>query len=312
MPSSRISLADHVLSMFTIGFLRLSAALPLGFVRAFAVGLGRVALFLLPRLHRVGMQNLDLAYGDSISRAEKKRILRGAMDNLALVTAEFSRVPQLAGQGSVDWVDIEGADHVDLSGGCILACGHLSNWEYMASAIARRGLPVSVVVRPMGHPRVNELVDATRRAGGFGTIPKVRAAVDVFRRLRAGELVGVMIDQSPRESAVPVTFFGKPCWATAAPVLFAVRGKAPVYLAKMRRKPNGRYVMSASPEIKMVRTGDFRQDLLDNTQRLQDALEAAVREHPEQWLWFHRRWKARPQLEAEWNARAKRDNDATE
>ena len=312
MSSSSISLADHVLSLFTIGFLRVSAALPIAFVRAFAVGIGRVALFLLPRLHRVGMQNLDLAYGDTLSSAEKRRVLRGAMDNMALVAAEFSRLPLLAGQGSVPWVDVEGVEQVDLARGGILISGHLGNWEFMASAVARHGVKIAEVVRPLRHPRVNEIVDATRRAGGFDTIPKAKAAVEVFRRMRAGELVGVLIDQAPRESAVPVTFFGKPCWATAAPVIFAVRGKAPVHLAVMRRKPDGRYALRVSPAITLTRSGDFRQDLLENSQRLQDALEAEIRENPEQWLWFHRRWKARPQLEAEWNARAKRDNDTTE
>ena len=35
-------------------------------------------------------------------------------------------------------------------------------------------------------------------------------------------------------------------------------------------------------------------DVIENTRRCQAAVERAIRQHPEQWLWIHRRWKTRP------------------
>ena len=49
-----------------------------------------------------------------------------------------------------------------------------------------------------------------------------------------------------------------------------------------------RHVLRFYPPVEM--TGDAVLD----TQRVQSALESAIREYPGQWLWMHRRWKTRP------------------
>jgi Kdo2-lipid IVA lauroyltransferase/acyltransferase len=37
---------------------------------------------------------------------------------------------------------------------------------------------------------------------------------------------------------------------------------------------------------------------VEDTRRIQHAIEMAIRETPDQWLWIHRRWKTRPEGEA--------------
>lgn len=306
MPRTGPSLGDHVLAALAVGYLRLTALLPLSWARGITVALGRVALRVVPRLHRVGMDNLDLAYGDSIPQNEKRRILRGAMDNLALTAAEFSRLPSLRGDASAAWVDIVGAENVDATRSGILVGGHHSNWELMATCVPRYGIHMAVVVRPLRHPALNQAIDRIRQGAGSDTVPKEGAGPEVIRRLKTGDFVGVLIDQSPRESAVPVSFFGQPCWATAAPVMLAIRSKAPIVPAMMSRRADGRYLLRALPPIHVERSGDLRRDLVEYSQRIQDVFEAHVRAYPEEWLWFHRRWKPRPQLQAEWDAKSKK------
>jgi KDO2-lipid IV(A) lauroyltransferase len=83
--------------------------------------------------------------------------------------------------------------------------------------------------------------------------------------------------------------------------MIAVRAKMPVVPVALTRKAGGGYVLRFYEPISMVRTGNLRDDLVNYSQACQDALERMVRENPEQWLWLHRRWKARPQLAAEWD-----------
>lgn len=300
-------MGDRVVTALVAGYLTVSRVLPLPLVRAVTLGLGRLALRVYPRLWRVGMQNLDLAYGESIPLARKRAILRGAMDNMALVAAEFSRLPTMLGKGSHATVSIEGGEHIDLSRPGLFFSAHISNWELMAACTRRFGVEMAIVVRPLRQAGLNALVDATRRAAGSETIGKDDASTEIFARLKAGKHVGLLIDQAPRDNAVPVKFFGQPCWATIAPVMIAVRAKVPVYPVSMYRKANGHYVLRAHPPMTLARSGDLRRDIEVNTQRFQDELEAMIRENPDEWLWFHRRWKARPRLAEEWAARKQRD-----
>lgn len=306
MPKRRNPLLQKMLALTALTFGALTRLLPLPVNRFIAVQLGRAAYWVIPRIRKDGLANLNLAYGDALSTAQKKHILKGAVRNLALVAAEFTHMPRLAKQSFAGFVTLEGLENCDLNRGFLLIGAHLGNWEWMASVLASRGIRMAEVVRPFDEPWMNRAVDAVRRGGGIETIAKHEAGTEVMRLLKQGWAVGILVDQSPRENGVPASFFGNACWATIAPVMVAVRSKVPVHPLFMVRGADGRYTMRIDPAIEMVRHGDLRQDMLENTQRCQDILEAMVREHPEQWLWLHRRWKDRPRLRREWDAKMSR------
>lgn len=291
----------------TIAFVRLTGWLPLEVSRSVGRFFGRLAYYVLPRGRKVAMANLDLAFGDVLTRAEKVRIVKRAMESVAIGAAEFARIPALRGKLLESQVRWAGFERIDASRGCLVIGAHLGNWEWMAPALHARGCRMAVVVRPLDEPRLNRMVDRTRRAGGVRTLEREGAGREVIRLLREGWVVGVLIDQNPRSSAVPVRFFDQPCWATIAPVMAALRARVPVHAIRMTREPEGTYTFEILPATSMTRTGDLRRDLVENTQRCQDVIEGLIRRYPEQWLWFHRRWKKRTRLEMEWQARLARD-----
>lgn len=303
MARNRKAVLQRALALLVIAFGKLTLLLPLSASRALTRALGRLAYYVIPRIRKVGMANLDLAYGDSLPRAEKIRILRSAVDNVAMVAAEFSRMPRLYAQGFSGLVRVEGMEHIDKTKGFLAIGGHLGNWEWMASVMVAYGFRTAEVVRPFDDRLMDAAIDGTRRGGGIVTIPKDDAAREIVRKLKEGYIVGVLIDQCPRENAVPAVFFGAPCWATIAPAIIAARTKAPIHPVFMIRDADGRYTLRFYPAMDLVHSGHMRQDLQENTQRCQTAFEQIVRENPGQWLWFHRRWKERGRLEREWSAR---------
>ncbi|MCH7959215.1 MAG: lysophospholipid acyltransferase family protein [Candidatus Hydrogenedentes bacterium] len=296
-----------ILTSLALGFLKFTSWLPLRVCRSFGKGLGRLAFYIVPRVRRVGLANLDLAYGDSLTPSEKTRLLKRTCAHFGTVFAEFSHLPKSDAYQEQGLFRIVGKEHFDTSRGALMISAHLGNWEYMAAMFKPFGIPSVGVVRSFDDPRLDRAVNELRRKGGFEPLPKNEAGPEVIRLIRDGTVVVILVDQSPITNGVPATFFGKPCWATVAPAMIALRTSAPIHFIATIRDADGGYTLHCSPPLKIETTGNFREGLIAITQQCQDAIEELVREYPEQWLWMHRRWKERPVLEAQWQKRTKKD-----
>lgn len=303
MARRRNPVVRHTLYGLTWLFFSVTRMIPLSVSRNIGVFLAGIACRVVPRVWTTGRANLDLAYGDSLSGEEKRRILRASVRNLGLVAAEFSHIPKLMADGFDRYVVVKGFENIDLARGGILLGAHQGNWEWMLPVSRILGLKTAAVVRQFDDPRVEALVYGVRRESGSKIVPKTNAMGTLLKEIRNGAQVGVLGDQNPRENAVPVTFFGQQTWATIGPALLAMRAKAPIYPISVVRTETGKYLFEFCPALDLVYTGHMMDDLQANTQRCQDALEAIIRQHPEQWLWLHRRWKRRERLEQEWAAR---------
>jgi KDO2-lipid IV(A) lauroyltransferase len=177
-----------------------------------------------------------------------------------------------------------------LGKGVLVATGHLGNWELSAFAHAYLSAPMNIVVRPIDNRRIDALVESRRELSGNRAISKKDAARGILRALAAGEAVGVLIDQNTTaDQGAWIDFFGIPACAGSAFVKLAHHSGAPVIPGyALWSDKEGRYVLQFEPAVEI--TGDVAQD----TQRVHARLEAAIRKHPDQWLWIHRRWKTRP------------------
>ena len=296
-PSRRIqSLLAHALCGLT-------RVLPLPLARALGRGMFRTVLTVIPRLRRIGMENLDTAFGDTLDRRAKEDILRQAAENLGLVAAEFSRIPLVASTGRGPLFDVRGLENIDRSRGGIFLSAHIGNWEWLAPAGASVGLETLIVVRGFDDPLMDRTVDAIRHVPGVETVDKHTALPALVATVKQGRYAGILADQNPRENGIPSTFFGRPTWSTIGPAMLARRAKCPIYPVSMTREPDGRYVLEFFPPLEMVQGSDPLKELQENTQRCQDALEEMIRRRPGQWLWFHRRWRTRNRHEREWAER---------
>jgi len=128
----------------------------------------------------------------------------------------------------------------------------------------------------------------------FGNIvlDKRRALPKMARTLRNGKALGLLIDQGTRLSeGVEVTFFGRTANATPAAALLARRYNSPVVMVFCIREADDRLTLVVEPPLALKRTDDLDADVQANTQIMTSTIEKAVRAYPEQWFWFHKRWK---------------------
>jgi KDO2-lipid IV(A) lauroyltransferase len=91
-----------------------------------------------------------------------------------------------------------------------------------------------------------------------------------------------------------VDFFGRPASTSRSLALLAVRTRTPVLPVFVRREAGGTHVVVVHPALPVPSTNDPQQAVVELTSRCTIAIEDAVRQAPEQWLWSHDRWRTRP------------------
>jgi KDO2-lipid IV(A) lauroyltransferase len=241
--------------------------------------------------------NLRLAYPDAPDEWIAAT-MKGAYEHLGREAAAILRLSKLDRQAIIDRTVPVGWDLLErslsLGRGVILATGHYGNWEIAAATVASRGIPIAAIVRRQGNRLVDARLDQLRRNLGVETITQREAPHRVPRILRKNGVVGIVGDQDARRSGVFVPFFGVAASTHRGPALFALRLHAPVFSCVARRLPGPgvRYEVSGTP-VEAERTGELETDVRALTTRLAAALEAEIRKAPEQYFWFHRRWKTR-------------------
>src|SRR5205085_2495091 len=132
-------------------------------------------------------------------------------------------------------------------------------------------------------------VNATRNKAGIEVFSRGKAAREFLRRLENNEIIVILPDQNTRELLVP--FFGKPAGTNEGPALIQLRTGAAIVLAFCWEKPDGNYHALAYELELPPPTGDRAEDTKQIMVRINNEIEKIVREHPEQWLWMHDRWR---------------------
>jgi KDO2-lipid IV(A) lauroyltransferase len=178
--------------------------------------------------------------------------------------------------------------------GTIFMSAHLGNWELTALAYSKI-YPMSVVVANQSNVLVDKMMDNVRTNQGFSTISRDGMAFrDVMKALKRNEIVAFLADQDAGPQGVFIPFFGRLTSTPKGAALFALRAKSPIIIALGIRQKNG--IMKVEfTEVPIPNSGDSNKDVeIINTFYLKK-LEDIVRRYPEQWFWFHRKWKTRPE-----------------
>ena len=269
-------------------------ALALALARTYA----RLLDCALPRLRRVAYRNLALALPE-LGAARQREIVDGVFRSIARVLVAFAKFPAIRRDTVKQWLRCEGLEYVEEAlrqgRGVLFATAHLGNWELSAYAHALLAAPMDVVVRPFDNPLIDALIERRRGLSGNRMIGKKEYARSILKALAANRAVGILVDQnSAADTGVFVDFFGlKACAGTGFVKLAARSGAAVIPGFAVWEEAEKRYVLRFRPPVPM--TGDAARD----TQLVQSELERAIRQYPDQWLWIHRRWKTRPQGEAD-------------
>jgi KDO2-lipid IV(A) lauroyltransferase len=271
-----------------------------GVVLALARGLAALAWLVARRERRIGLANLDVAFGDTLTADNKRAILRESFRTFALMLLDvfwFAKHTAARVERWVEWRDTP--DALWQRRATVGVTAHMGNWELLGQVMSLRGHPLVSVAMPLANPAVDELFLRIRTDNGQQIIPRQGAVRQLLRALRDQRKIGVLLDQNtlPAEGGQFVEFFGVPVPVSAAGSVLGLKTGAQFLFGYCLAQPDGRY--------RLVITEHFTPDppspgadeaatIAALTQRTAAVLERDVRAHPGQWLWMYKRWKFIP------------------
>lgn len=249
----------------------------------------------------VAVQNVALAFPELDSR-QHVRIARQSLRHMGRTLIEFTSFPFIKKEGLEKLFVVTGMEHLQAAfaknKGVLLLTLHLGNGDLALALLSRLELPINLISKQFKTRWLNDLWFGMRAKHGTRFIPHEKSSFEILRALKKNRAVVFVLDQFMGPPiGVRTTFFGKETGTAAGLALMAARTGAPVVPCYTFRREDGLTEIVFEPELP---TDSFEADtdseLRDKKVRLltqiyTDKIESIVRQHPEQWMWIHRRWK---------------------
>jgi len=260
--------------------------------------LGAVIGEIVSRVHRTTTirTNLALCFPE-LSTMERERLRRRYYQNagrafLALGFSWFGSLKQYERR-----VTLNGRHHVEKAlaegKGVVFLVPHFLFLEAAGIYISLQWPMIGVYRKPRNPMLHQALRYTTTRLGGL-VVERYESFKPIIRAVREGYALYYLPDQDPdRNDAdyVFAPFFGQPAATYTAFARLAKLTGAAVIPLFSRIKPGAQgYEIELLPPLENFPTGD---DVADAS-RVNEIMERAIREHPDQYLWSYRRFKTRP------------------
>lgn len=239
--------------------------------------------------------NLQLAFPDW---DEKKRIQVGreSCKNMGRGFIEYFIMPFLNEKNFDKYFTDKGWENYlkakEEGKGVMILSLHLGSYDLLSAYLAHKGMPIHLISKEMKLEWLNDLWFGLRKSKGIKFISDRKAKFDIIKALKRKEVVTFVIDQfTGPPIGIESSFFGKKTGSPKGLALFHAWTKAPVIPLYNYRLPNNKIQMEVLEPVELELQEDRDQTVAIMTQKYNNILEEIIREHPEQWLWVHKRWK---------------------
>lgn len=256
-----------------------------------------LAVYVIDLRHRrIVLSNLKFAYpqwSNSNIRKMGKRIFQ----NMGITALEICQLFFLSKKDILSKVHVKGQDNllnaIKSEKGVILVSAHLGNWEYsLLHCSYYFHQKIVLIARRIRLKILDRWIYKLRSSSGNILLDKKGALPAMARTIRKGGMIGLLIDQATTKAeGANVEFFGHKVTATPVVAMLAIRYNCLVLPAFCVREKDNSYTLTYAPPLRFQTTDDLKADITSYTQMLTNMIESMIREYPEQWFWFHKRWK---------------------
>lgn len=300
---------DFCIYHFIHGILTIGTLFPRVIVTSWYGLLAKIGYLFAGKLKSDIKANLKLAYNNNLTDNEIDVISQNLFINLTKTLVDYALWwKKNTKEQFLEYFTVEGEEHLshafNKGRGVICLIPHTVGWEFSAIMPPLLGYASFGVSSRLHNNGLHKLMVNLRESRGMRNVTREHCFDKLVEGLKNGECLIIMIDQDSQHiKGEFLTFFGKSAYTPIGVARLAIATGAAIVPMFTVRKTNGNYLFKILPEVPFARSGDDQNDISVNTQKHNDVIEAIVREYPDQWLWFHNRWRTTPeslQLYLDW------------
>ncbi len=278
-------------------YLLLSRSFPLRTWLHLGKVLGRMIYFLDLHHRRISMRNLRFAFDDQKDKREMRAIVRKNFEQFGMIGNEWMRLRNTDKTTIRELVRVEGKEHLDgarrKSPSVILLGAHFGNWEYAHAYYSSTINKLNFIVRSIDNPLIEKERLKNNKPFGIRILYKENGLRQAIRNLKRGEDLVIFADRKETyKQIIPCRFFGKKTATMTLVPALARKYRIPVvpmFIVRSRDLIHHRLVFL--PELPVAYDKDKKESINEATQHQSAIIEKMIADHPDHWIWLHKRWK---------------------
>ncbi len=244
------------------------------------------------RSRRIALENLELIFGEEKSRMQIEQMAENVWIHMGEILIEAIYLLKTRPEKFESLVRVEGYEHVQQAlkkgKGVIILAAHFGNWEFVSALLAFRGNRVSLITRRFNPPLLDRIIAGGREKIGYKSIIRGSNIRRVYRELAENGIVLVYNDLDTWSDGVIAPFIGRPSWTAQGCAAIAMRTRTPVIPGFCFKDKKGKWVIRFQSPVPVSVNST---DLTANVSAMNNRLSRMIMDYPEQWAWFHDRWK---------------------
>ncbi|MCI0448519.1 MAG: lysophospholipid acyltransferase family protein [Chlorobi bacterium] len=249
---------------------------------------------MVPIRKKTAFYNLKLAFPDKTKR-EISKIIKGCYVNVLTVIAEFFYMKKFSRDDLFRIIKMTNIELIHeklkLGKGIILISAHYGNWELTAYGVSQMfNKPFNVIVKEQANKKIDERINMIRSGKGNSMID-MKDARAVLSLLKENKIAAMLGDQSAPVENVKVNFFVKDVPTFEGAARFAIKTGAAVLFGVSQRNKDNTYSLTLHDIDTTKYKGSTEENIKALTQEHVELLIEYIKQRPDHWLWFHRRFK---------------------
>ena len=233
-----------------------------------------------------------------LSSEEAALMVRRLCIHLGQTFLEIMYTPVLKRDNIERFITIENRHYLEevLSNGkgAVILAAHFGNWEWLGATLALIDVPLSSVIKPQPNEQHTRILNEIRQQTGMQIFNRgTSELLGISRALKQGRFVGFVADQDAGRGGLFIDFLGKMASTPLGPATFARKFKVPVIPTFIIRRPEGGHRVVIQQPFYCKDTGNEAADLRYATQQMVRITENMIRQYPDHWLWFMKRWNTK-------------------